>query len=54
MMNAEAVKREIRHVRDQTEGPVAANLLLPLARRAHWEAASEADVVVASGVAHGG
>jgi NAD(P)H-dependent flavin oxidoreductase YrpB (nitropropane dioxygenase family) len=46
MMNAEAVKRDIRHVRDQTEGPVGANVLMPLARRAHWEAASTADVVV--------
>jgi NAD(P)H-dependent flavin oxidoreductase YrpB (nitropropane dioxygenase family) len=46
MMNAEAVKRDIRQVRDQTEGPVGANVLMPLARRAHWEAASTADVVV--------
>jgi nitronate monooxygenase len=46
MMNADTVECEIRQVRDQTEGPVAANVLMPLARRAHWEAASHADVVV--------
>jgi NAD(P)H-dependent flavin oxidoreductase YrpB (nitropropane dioxygenase family) len=46
MMKAEAVEREIRQVRDRTDGPVAANLLLPLARRAHWEAAAAADIVV--------
>ena len=46
MMKAEAVELEIRHVRDHTDGPVAANVLLPLARRAHWKAASTADMVV--------
>jgi NAD(P)H-dependent flavin oxidoreductase YrpB (nitropropane dioxygenase family) len=46
MMNAEAVEWEIRQVRDRTGGPVAANVLLPLARSAHWKAASTADVVV--------
>jgi nitronate monooxygenase len=46
MMNAEAVKKEIRQCRDRTDGPIAANLLLPLARRAHWDAAAQADVVV--------
>lgn len=46
MMKAEAVEWEIRQVRSHTNGPVAANLLLPLARRAHWEAASTADLVV--------
>jgi nitronate monooxygenase len=46
MMNADMVKRELRQVRERTEGPVAANVLMPLARRAHWNAASTADVVV--------
>jgi NAD(P)H-dependent flavin oxidoreductase YrpB (nitropropane dioxygenase family) len=46
MMKAEAVEWEIRQVRGRTDQPVAANVLLPLARRAHWEAASAADVVV--------
>ncbi|HEX6713631.1 MAG TPA: nitronate monooxygenase [Thermoleophilaceae bacterium] len=46
MMKADAVEWEIRQVRDRTEGPVAANVLLPIARRAHWRAASTADMVV--------
>ena len=46
MMNAEAVELEIRQARAQTDGPIAANVLLPLVRRAHWEAASTADLVV--------
>jgi NAD(P)H-dependent flavin oxidoreductase YrpB (nitropropane dioxygenase family) len=46
MMTPQAVEREIQHVRNQTTKPVAANVLLPLARRAHFEAASMADVVV--------
>jgi NAD(P)H-dependent flavin oxidoreductase YrpB (nitropropane dioxygenase family) len=46
MMKPEAVEWEFRQVREQTEGPVAANILLPLARRGHWEAASHADLVV--------
>lgn len=45
-MTAKAVEAEIRGVRERTEGPVAVNLLLPLARRAHWEAAARADVIV--------
>ena len=36
---------EIAAARERTDGPLAANLLLPFARRAHWEAASRADVV---------
>ena len=46
MMKADAVEWEIRQVRDRTSQPVAANVLMPLARRSHWEAASHADVVV--------
>jgi nitronate monooxygenase len=46
MMNADAVELEIRQARAQTDGPIAANVLMPLARRAHWEAASTADLVV--------
>jgi nitronate monooxygenase len=46
MMKPEAVEWELRQVREHTEGPVAANILLPLARRGHWEAASKADLVV--------
>src|SRR3954469_23655934 len=40
------VRAGLRAVRERTSNPVAVNLLLPFARRAHWEAASEADVVV--------
>jgi nitronate monooxygenase len=46
MMSPEVIEWEIRQVRDRTTGPVAANVLLPLARSAHWEAASTADLVV--------
>jgi nitronate monooxygenase len=46
MMTAKAVEWEIRQARDRGGGPVAANILLPIARRAHWEAAAEADLVV--------
>jgi nitronate monooxygenase len=40
------VRREIAGARERTSKPVAANLLLPFARRGHWEAAREADAVV--------
>jgi NAD(P)H-dependent flavin oxidoreductase YrpB (nitropropane dioxygenase family) len=42
----DGLRAEIAAARRLTEGPVAVNLLLPFARRAHFEAASEADVVV--------
>ena len=41
LMRAELVAH-----RERSTGPVAANLLLPFARRAHWELAGEADAVV--------
>jgi NAD(P)H-dependent flavin oxidoreductase YrpB (nitropropane dioxygenase family) len=40
------LRGEIEAARRLTGEPIAVNLLLPFARRAHWEAASEADVVV--------
>ena len=40
------LRREIAKFRSLSAKPVAVNLLLPLARRAHFEAASEADVIV--------
>jgi NAD(P)H-dependent flavin oxidoreductase YrpB (nitropropane dioxygenase family) len=46
MMKPAEVEWEIQQVRERTELPVAANLLLPLTRRAHWDAASKADLVV--------
>src|SRR5436190_3895814 len=46
MMPAQAVERELFAARDQTANPLAVNVLLPFARRGHWEAAAAADVVV--------
>jgi nitronate monooxygenase len=40
------LRREIAAARRLSDRPLAVNLLLPFARRAHFEAASEADVVV--------
>ena len=40
------LSREIAAARQSSDGPLAVNLLLPFARRAHFEAASEADAVV--------
>jgi nitronate monooxygenase len=40
------LRAEIAAVRRLTDRPLAVNLLLPLARRGHFEAASDADVVV--------
>jgi NAD(P)H-dependent flavin oxidoreductase YrpB (nitropropane dioxygenase family) len=40
------LRREIGAARTLSDRPLAVNLLLPFARRAHFDAASEADVVV--------
>ena len=40
------LRREIAAARALTREPIAVNLLLPFARRGHFEAASEADVLV--------
>jgi NAD(P)H-dependent flavin oxidoreductase YrpB (nitropropane dioxygenase family) len=40
------LRREIAAARRLSDGPLAVNLLLPFARRRHFEAASEADVLV--------
>lgn len=40
------LRREIAAARRLSDRPLASNLLLPFARRGHFEAASEADVVV--------
>ena len=37
---------ELRAARERTDRPIAVNLLLPFARRGHWQAAEGADVVV--------
>ena len=46
LLAPDAMRAEIAAVRERTQRPVAANLLLPFARGAHWDAASTADVVV--------
>jgi NAD(P)H-dependent flavin oxidoreductase YrpB (nitropropane dioxygenase family) len=43
---AEAMRAEIAAAHERTDRPIAANLLLPFARREHWEAVADADVVV--------
>ena len=43
---ADRMRAEIAAARERAGRPVAANLLLPFARREHWEAANTADVVV--------
>jgi nitronate monooxygenase len=40
------LSRELEAARERTSRPVAVNLLLPFARRGHWEAAQGADAVV--------
>jgi NAD(P)H-dependent flavin oxidoreductase YrpB (nitropropane dioxygenase family) len=40
------LREELAAARQLTSRPIAVNLLLPFARRAHFEAAAEADVVV--------
>jgi len=42
----DGLRREVAAARGLSDKPLAVNLLLPFARRAHFEAASEADVVV--------
>ena len=42
----EGLRSEIAAARERSDTPLAVNLLLPFARGAHFEAASEADVVV--------
>ncbi|MEA2423990.1 MAG: nitronate monooxygenase [Thermoleophilaceae bacterium] len=46
MMASFAVESELAQARARTDRAIAVNILLPLARRGHWEAASRADVVV--------
>ena len=46
ILGPDELRAEIAAVRRATDGPLAVNLLLPFARPAHFEAASEADVVV--------
>ena len=43
---AERMRAEIAEARERSGRPVAANVLLPFARRDHWDAAGTADVVV--------
>jgi nitronate monooxygenase len=47
ILPADALGKSIDAARERAEGnPVAVNLLLPFARRGHWEAAARADAVV--------
>lgn len=46
LLEPDALRRELGVARELTDRPVAVNLLLPFARRGHWEAAGAADVVV--------
>lgn len=40
------LEAQVAEHRERSDGPVAVNLLLPFARRAHWEVARRADAVV--------
>jgi len=46
ILGPDDLRREIEATRRLTGRPIAVNLLLPFARRGHWEAAEAADVVV--------
>jgi NAD(P)H-dependent flavin oxidoreductase YrpB (nitropropane dioxygenase family) len=46
ILDPESLREELRLARERTSNPIAVNLLLPFARRRHWEAATQADVVV--------
>jgi nitronate monooxygenase len=47
IVDPDALARELAAARELSPGrPVAVNLLLPFARRAHWDVADKADVVV--------
>jgi nitronate monooxygenase len=46
LLPPDMLRAEIATVRAQTAKPLAVNLIVPLAQRAHWEVASQADVVV--------
>ena len=46
LLPPDPLRAEIAVVRALTSKPLAVNLIVPFARRAHWAAASEADVVV--------
>jgi NAD(P)H-dependent flavin oxidoreductase YrpB (nitropropane dioxygenase family) len=47
ILDPDPLRQEIRNARDRLDGqPVAVNLLLPFARQAHFDVASQADIVV--------
>jgi NAD(P)H-dependent flavin oxidoreductase YrpB (nitropropane dioxygenase family) len=46
ILAADALVREIEAARERTDRPIAVNLLLPFARREHFEAAARADALV--------
>jgi nitronate monooxygenase len=49
IMPAAVLRLELAAHREGSRRPVAVNLLLPFARRGHWEVAREADAVVTFG-----
>jgi NAD(P)H-dependent flavin oxidoreductase YrpB (nitropropane dioxygenase family) len=46
ILDPASLRRELDAARALTAKPIAVNLLLPFARRGHWEVAGDADVVV--------
>jgi nitronate monooxygenase len=46
LIDPTGLRRELDAARERTSKPVAVNLLLPFARRAHWKVAAGADAVV--------
>jgi len=46
ILDPAGLREELAAARRVTGNPLAVNLLVPFARRGHWEAASDADVVV--------
>jgi nitronate monooxygenase len=46
ILGPDRLREELASARRLTDAPIAVNLLLPLARRGHFEAAGQADVLV--------
>jgi nitronate monooxygenase len=46
MLDAALIRSQLERARERSSKPIAVNLLLPFARRAHFEAAQDADAVV--------
>jgi len=46
LLPPEILRSELAAAREQTTGPLAINLIVPMARAEHWRVAAEADVIV--------